>query len=128
MYYGFNESTGQCIWSIDVQPQPQAGVVIMHSEVEHDIVQIKLEGKVDNYSIAPVVPSEEDIINAAKRERDSDMEKARLKIDTLNDVMEFEPSEQAEAELIAWRKYRAALYNMSFDPIVWPTSPDDVKK
>lgn len=127
MYYGFNKETGRCQWSIDIEPVVPEGIVMLYSAVTYDIGKIML-GKDDegNDIIVDLVHTDEELLEQAKAKHAHEMETAKSQIDTLNDVVEFTPSEKADAELTAWRKYRAELYNMDFtslDKVVWPKSP-----
>lgn len=128
MYYGFNKETGRCQWSIDMEPVVPENIVMLQSDETLDICKIQL-GKDDNGNdiIVDIVYTEKELLEEAKQKHVYEMETAKTQIDTLNDVVEFTPSEEAEAKLLAWRKYRAELYGMDFtslDTVVWPKSPD----
>lgn len=127
MFYGFNEDTGRCIWSIDHPPSIPEGVVVLASDEQLSISEIMLvtddEG---NHSIGDIVYTASELLELAKHEQVIKMQEAKNKIDILIDVVEFTPSDAVSVELKAWRKYRAELYAMDFSTInsvKWPTIP-----
>lgn len=127
MYYGFEKETKMCIWSIDTMPGVPEGMVVLKGADGLDIRELRLGQDGDEYVITEYVKTEEDLLNEAKSLQSHYMQTAKTQIDTLNDVVEFTPSDEAEAKLAEWRKYRADLYNMDFtsmESLVWPKSPD----
>lgn len=127
MFYGFNSSTGRCVWSIDHKPTEVSGIVVLESDKMLDISAIMLETNTDGvHSIVDVVMNDEELLASEKSKHYTEMTVAKDKIDTLTDVVEFTPSDEASAELKAWRKYRAELYGMDFTSlgtVKWPKSP-----
>ncbi len=127
MFYGFNSGSGRCMWSIDHPPVVPEGVVLLSSDESLDINDIMLVTDDDgNYSIGAVVLNDSELLDIAKNKHQSEMTYAKEQIDTLNDVVEFTPSEAATAKLNEWRKYRAELYAVDFtsiETVKWPHRP-----
>jgi len=126
MFYGFKKSTGKCVWSIDVKPTQPDGVVILESEIDYDIGKVCLGGTEDAPTIDAVIMSEEEKLANEKSKRDYLLNIATAKVGVLADVVEFANTEESEANLEQWRKYRVELYRLDFtdlDNIKWPTEP-----
>lgn len=127
MFYGFNSDSGRCIWSIDHPPIVPEGVVLLSSDESLNINDIMLVTDDDgNYSIGSVVLTDLELLDCAKIKHQAEMSVAKEQIDTLNDVVEFTPSDEAAAKLVGWRKYRAELYAVDFtsiESVKWPHRP-----
>jgi len=70
----------------------------------------------------PAAPTVEEIT----RERAGRLAEATSHINPLQDLVDLgEANAEDEAQLLAWRKYRAAVYKVDpqADDIVWPTAP-----
>jgi len=127
VYYGFNNETKACVWTADGKTAPMAGITVIVSDISYQIADIEMEMLDGVASIKTRVVSDAELMSAAESERTSKLSYAANKISVLTDVAEFEPSEEATAELTAWRKYRAALYTLTIDDptsVEWPVIPE----
>lgn len=88
-------------------------------------------GYVDQEFVAPAMPTEEQVLVAARAEQESLMERATLQMAPLQDAVDLEEATpEEEARLKAWKQYRVKLNRVDQQDgwpanIDWPTAPVD---
>lgn len=74
-------------------------------------------------------PSEGEIIQAARKERDERLSKAAQRIAPLQDAVDIGiATDSEEGQLLEWKRYRVALSRMDIDAgdVEWPDEPESV--
>lgn len=124
-YYGFSKDTKVCQFSADGEIQEMDGMVILTSETMYtDISRLTYEEKDGTLEIIVRDDTVEEIQARFENQRQALLNTAATQINILQDVMDYGDKKTAEPLYEAWRKYRAEVWELTYEAYQangWPT-------
>ena len=124
IYYGFSETTKQCIFTSSGAVASQEGVVVISSEESYEINEITYGVDGDTPVILPRIATAEELLAQAEAKKALALDLSSRQISILTDVVELGNDPLAEYRLTEWRKYRVKVYAVDCSIPEWPSQPE----